>query len=243
MRTHDHVAVLAAAAFLLLAAGGGCGSDNGSLPTDGGAVPVASAEQLAGMLVTAGDLEGEWTPWERFAEWPGGKPGVIPEDQRPLLPRIEPCAEAGAAAAEAARKLTWQAFTQLHLKGADPAKNMVFVQEFLLAGDAAAIQSTFAALRDGMVACLGKQTETPDGEICTSQAAEVPAVGDDRIAERDLVDEPGGRATWDGRQALVRDGTVLMGVTVFEVMLGESTKLLGVDDLDAILTAAARKLP
>ena len=38
---------------------------------------------------------------------------------------------------------------------------MIFVQEFLLSGDPAEVESTFTALRDGLQACQG---EIPAGE-------------------------------------------------------------------------------
>lgn len=237
------MALAVSAASLLLTA---CGGGSDSPPPDKGSseTTVWSPKQLAAALVIAGDLEGDWTPWHGFDEWPGGKPGVIPKDQRPMIPTIEFCSEASEESVKAAASLTWQAYAQLDMTTPDPRANMVAVQEFLLSADPAEIETTFNALRDGMKACLGKETKYPDGEVGRTQAMEVPAYGDDRYAQRNLLDEPGGRAVWDGRYVLIREGTTLKAIQMFEIVIGKSAApLLDDKEIEAIITTIAKKMP
>lgn len=222
-----------------------------TLAACGGGAEPPTAEVLAKALVVPEDLEGDWLPDESFAEWPDGKPGVIPEDQRGMMPTIEFCEGAGEASVAAAADLTWQAFTQLNMDlpevsgaGAGNPGNMVAVQESLLAGDAADIEATFTALRDGVTACFGGPTESEDGSYTSAELA-VGDLGDDRIASRDvLLQADGAEVAWTNNTALVRKGAVLMGVNVIEVVLGADTQpVLTEENVQAILTTIADKLP
>ena len=101
------VALSGAALLLLGSCGGGGTTSAPPSPSDGpalsqGAVPTS--EQLASVLVTVDDLDGEWTvnvpPDDEAAI-----SGVVSEAQQGMLPRIEFCTRAGdesQAAADAA---------------------------------------------------------------------------------------------------------------------------------------------
>lgn len=251
MRTVLRSAMLVAAVTTLLLAA--CGSDQDSSPPgdspsagwSAGTVP--SAEQLASVLVTVDDLEGDWTSWEGPDASPTGVPGVVPEDQRGNLPRLEFCDKASDASVRAAEELDWSAFRQLNLSTPDsPRDHQVFVQEFLTAADPAETAATYVALRDGITACAGATTEYPDGEVGTSATLRVPTLGDAAVATREIVKEPSPRGTgiWDLRYVMVRDGPVLMSVQLGEVTVGDEVEtLINGQVLDDILTRIDRKLP
>ena len=163
---------------------------------------MPTPEQLAGALVTTDDYDGTWTvnvpPDEQAAT-----DGVVTEDQQAMLPRIELCAAAGEESRAAADALRWQAFRQLDQSEEDPIDmaagdrrgHLVFVQEFLRAGDPDEVATTFDALRDGMRACTG---DFPAGEEGpgTVEPVVVAEVGDDRYAELTTMEEAGGGAYW-----------------------------------------------
>lgn len=248
--------LLVAATSLLIAA---CGSDQVSSPPgdsdsagpsagagwSAGTVPTA--EQLASVLVTVDDLEGDWTSWEGPDASPTGVPGVVPEDQRGNLPRLEFCDRADDASVRAAEQLEWVAFRQLNLTTPDaPRDHQVFVQEFLAAAEPTETAATYDALRDGFEACAGATTDYSDGVVGTSERLRVRALGDAAVATRQVVKEPSprGPAIWDLRYVVVRDGPVLMSVQLGEVTVGgEVETLITSHVLDDILTAVDRKLP
>lgn len=238
------------AVVLVLAACAGGGSENAqpSAAWPEGSIPTA--EQLASALITEADLEGEWTvnvpPDEEAAV-----SGVVPEDQREMLPQLQLCDEASAEAREAVESLQWQAFRQLNMTSADPidfaagdrSGHMLFAQEYLLAGDPAEIEATFAQMREGTQACMGEQSAAEDGETVVSEPLEIPAIGEDRFGELDTVEEPGGGANWYLNNAFVRDGPVLMWVDVAEIIAGEGLEPeLSRAEIDTILTTAAAKV-
>jgi hypothetical protein len=214
----------------------GAGWDEGTVPTP---------EQLASVLVAPEDLEGDWTV--KMPEVEGTEaPGVVPEEQRGNLPRIRFCKEAPPGAKAVAQRLEWEAFMQLGMVSPDPRNSQVFTQEFLLAAEPAEVESMFAALQEGMEACAGRKTEYPDGETGRTEELPVPTLGEAAYGSREVVEEasPRGPAIWDLRYVLVRDGAVLMSVQVGDVYVGEDAEpRLTDDDVDAILTAVAQKLP
>lgn len=199
------------------------------------------------MLVTVDDLEGDWTSWEGPDASPTGVPGVVPEDQRGNLPRLEFCDRASDAAVRAAEQLEWAAFRQLNLTTPDaPREHQVFVQEFLAAAEPTETAATYDALRDGFKACAGSTTDYSDGVVGTSGKLRVLALGDAAVATRQIVKEPSPRGTgiWDLRYVMVRDGPVLMSVQLGEVTVGPEVKaMFDHHVVDDILTRIDRKLP
>lgn len=209
-------------------------------PSPGG--PVPSAADLAGHLVTPADLGSDWTLWEGFADWPGGEPGVVPDDQRALLPKLELCPSAGEEAAALAADLPWQAFTQLRQETDDPFATMVVAQELLLADEPDRTAQTFTTLRDGLTSCLTENQSSGDWEIGRTERLEVPAVGEDRYAERSSALDAEARR--DSRLVLVKDGAVLMAVRIDEVLISPDAEAgLPQETVDAVVTAMANKLP
>lgn len=211
---------------------------------------VPTAEQLASVLVTVDDYDGEWTE-NLPPEAQGGTPGVVPEEQQEMLPRIELCGKAGAASRAAAEGLRWQAFRQLDQAEEDPIDmaagdrvgHMIFVQQFLTSDDPAETETTFDALRDGMQACQGR---IPAGEEGPGKAEPmtVPEVGDDRYGELTTIEEAGGGAVWLLHNTLVRQGPVLMDLQVVDIVAGEGERpAFTSQDIDRFLTTAVGKLP
>ena len=192
----------------------------------------SAAAEVAALLVTAEDLGDRWSelvpdPDVSFED------GVVTDENREWLPRLEFCPAASAESQEAARNLPWQAFRQLNYDtgmaqptaeptpGSPPMQHhLVFLQEFLLRGDADDIEETYAALAAGMEACTDQTIEYPDGEIGRGEPFDVPALGDGSTGTRQLVAEPGAArraATWDLRNVLVRDGEYLVSLSFAEI--------------------------
>ncbi len=246
------VALSGAALLLLGSCGGGGTTSAPPSPSDGpassqGAVPTS--EQLASVLVTVDDLDGEWTvnvpPDDEAAI-----SGVVSEAQQGMLPRIEFCTRASDESQAAADALRWQAFRQLDQSEEDPIDmaagdrvgHLIFVQEYLLAADPAEIATTFDALRDGMRACLGR---IPAGEEGPGRAEPmtIPEVGDDRYAVLTTLAEAGGGATWLLHESVVRQGAVLMDLQVVDIVMGDGVEpAFTAEDIGTFLTTAIRPL-
>lgn len=207
------------------------------------ASPVPSAAELADHLVTPADLGPGWTPWEGFTAWPGGKPGVIPDDQRALLPKLPLCPNAGEEAVALAEGLQWQAFTQLHQETSNPFATMVVAQQLLLADEPDRTAATFATLRDGLTSCLTENLPAGEWEIGRGERLEVPAVGEDRYAERTSGFDAG-EARRDTRLVLVQDGPVLMAIRIDEVLISpDAEATLPPETINALISTMANKLP
>jgi hypothetical protein len=247
-------AVLALALVVLLLAGcAGDGSDSAPYPQGSSSATtraVPTPEQLAAVLVTADDYDGAWTvsvpPDEQATV-----SGVVTEAQQEMLPRIELCEEASEESRAAADALRWQAFRQLDeaednpidMAAGDRQGHVIFVQEFLMAGDPDELATTFEALRDGLRACEG---DLPSGEEGpgTVEPMAVPEVGDDRFGELTTVQEAGGGAYWLLHHTLVRQGSVLMSVQVVDIVMGRQARpAFTAEDIDTFLTTAVDKLP
>jgi hypothetical protein len=219
---------------------GGCGGGAGE--------PVVSPERLASSLVTADDLEGDWTV---TAPPPGaGVPasGVVPPELRDAFPGIELCERASAASRAALDGLRWKAFREIkrtEQDTIDPPEDLtgriVFVQEFLTSDTPGEVETTFGLLRDGMRACLG---DIPAGEEGpgTAVAMPVPEVGDGRYGVLTTFEEAGGWAEWRVHNALVRRGGVLMLMGVVEIRAGVEPRYT-VGDVGGFVTTAVDRLP
>lgn len=239
---------------LLMAVLPACGDQS---PAGSGA-GARSPEKLAAALVTEKELGDGWTilaPPET-----GDRSGVISDADRDKLPRMEFCAKASEESTKAVDALEWDAFRQLNLATATdssqpteresgdrtrPQHHIVFVQEFLMSGDAAGISKTYDALASGIRACWGEVTKYPDGEVGSSQALDVPAIGEARLGTRDIVTEPGPAGEtgiWDIRNVIARDGDVLVAVTIAEITTPKVTPVIGDSEIEDILTTIAGKL-
>jgi hypothetical protein len=227
--------VLALAASPVVAS---CGSDDATPPT---------AEQLAERLVGADTFAGVWTVSRGPDDGSDMSSGVIPEDQRDLLPGIELCDAAGADAKAAADSLTWLAYRQLDLDVDDPINppadrsgHMVFVQQFLTAGERDALAATFEQLRAGSDACLGPIEATDEGPG-EAAAMPVPEVGDARFGVLTTIAEAGDWAEWRLYDAFVLDGDVLMSFVVVDIRAGDGIEpYYSIDDIDQMIAIAAQ---
>jgi hypothetical protein len=233
---------MAVVAIMAVALVGACGSDDSeaSIPT---------AEQLASVLVTEDDYPGDWTINEGPEGSEAALSGVVPEDQRELLPTIELCDAASPESRAAAEGVRWMAFRQLDLAVDDPIQppddrsgHMVFVQEFLLSGEPDEIEATFELIREGMEACLG---DIPAGDEGPGTAEEmtIPDVGDDRYGVLTTFEEAGGWAEWRLHDALVRQDAVLMLLNVVDIRAGEGVEpYYSIDTVGEMIETAVDKL-
>lgn len=240
------IAALAVSTLVGCAGQGGGGAAPTTSPSGTTApsatAPVPSAAELAGFLVEPADLGPDWTPWEGFEAWPDGEPGVIPDDQRELVPTITLCPSAGEEAVALAEGLQWEAFTQLHQETSTPFDTMVVAQQLLLADEPDRTAETFATLRDGLTSCLTENLPAGDWEIGRGERLEVPAVGEDRYAERTSGFDAEARR--DTRLMLVKDGPVLMAIRIDEVLISpDAEAALPAETVNALVTTMADKLP
>jgi hypothetical protein len=152
------------------------------------------------------------------------------------------CAKASPASRKAATGLKWEAFTQHHYAtGSD--RHLVFLQEFLLSDRASDVRRTFDLLAAGTRACAGDSSVTPDGETITQGPLDLPALGQDRLGSRQTVAEPGQgpTTTWDIRSVVVRDGTVLIGITFAEIVEPGVPKIFSDAQAADLMTTIVRK--
>ena len=229
-------AILSAAlAFSLVLAG--CGDETGpstspdgdasGTPTSQAAGALPDPAQLAGMLTTAEALGEGWTPQPPPDGAAVETPGVVPEEERRNLPRPEFCDAATAESKQAAEDLAWEAVRIFTLPlDEDPRNHQVFVQEFLLADDESAIDTTYAALAEGFAACETAETDYGDGVVGRTVPMPPTTLGTESIGVHELVEEPSprGPAIWDLRSVLAHDGPVLVWVQLGEVRVGENVQ-------------------
>ena len=227
---------------------GACGSEGSESASSQGAVPTA--EVLASSLVTEDDFAGQWTV-NRQPDSPTATPGVVSESQQEMLPKIEFCPQASDESRSAAEALRWHAFRQLDQSEEDPVDmaagdrvgHLIFVQEYLLSGDPGEVETTFDALRDGMLACQGDIPAGQEGPG-RSEPMTIPDVGDDRYGELTTIEEGGGGAYWLLHNSLVRQGPVLMDLQVVDIVMGEGVQpAFTTEDIATFLTTAVDKLP
>lgn len=229
-------------ATTLLTVAVGCSSSNES-PTK-----VLSAQELADSLLVGKDLEGTWT----LNEAPDGADlstsGIIDDMNRDKLPQLELCDKASQASRDAVKAIEWGAFRQIDKTVDDPIKppkdregHMVFVQEWLASGDTDELESIFGDVETAFTECLG---DIPAGEEGpgTITNVEIEPIGDQRIAALAQFEEAGGVGTWNIYSVFVRYGTVLMGMTAVDIILGDLPAELGLSDLNSILSAALSKI-
>lgn len=209
---------------------------------------IRSADEIADSLLTDEDLSGNWT----LNTGPDGAAlpasGVITDVERPMLPQVELCEEAGQVARDAIDSVKWQGFRQLDKVVDDPIDppadregHMEFVQQFLMSGEPDEVESLFNDIASGYKECLG---ELPAGEEGPGIVTEldIESVGDQRIAALARIEEAGGGGMWNIYSVLVREGAVLMSITAVDIVLGDLEAEMDVADLNAMLSTAASKI-
>jgi hypothetical protein len=224
-----------------------CGEDTTEPETASGGRPAA---EVAALLVAPESL-GEG--WSTLVD-PGGdvdfETGIVTDDNRSYLPRVEVCPNADEDAAKAATQVEWQAFRQYTYDtgmpevteptpGVRPQHHLVFVQEFLLSDDQASVAETYDALAAGFAACPSGETTSPDGETIITRPMTAPEVGDAATALRTTVTEPGGGGgpVWDLRNVIWRDADLLVAVTVAEIASPKIERVLDEAAVQGILDA------
>lgn len=231
--------MVGAVAVLTVGALTSCGSN------DATAVPTPT--ELAAKLVTSDDLQGDWVMFEGPGDDQVLDPsGILTEEQRALVPSFELCDRASDEAKGVASTLLPIVFRQMDLKVDDDLQppfdrsgHMIFMQQFLYAGEPDEMARSFELVRDGMIACFG---EIPAGEEGPGRASElaVPEVGDDRLGVLMTIEEAGGWAEWRIYEVLTRDGPVLMKFVVVDIRAGEDPYFTTEEFGDMARTAAAK---
>ncbi len=240
------MAAIGAAVLMLPACGAGGADTEVPTPTPAwsqGAIPTTA--ELASVLLTGDELPGQWRSTH-------GGPGIFVF-----------CPQASAESIQAADALTWQADVQLDqdpdgataTPNQSPTEPIITVNQWLLAEEPTQVEATFTALRDGIEACYGPSTMTSTGVVGTAEGAPlvatpmtVPEVGEDRIGEFDTYPEGFPGSAHAGSPAylhttIIRDGPVLMAINIAEEDASPTDQQLTPDDIDAIITTAAAKLP
>lgn len=207
-----------------------------------------TSEDLAAALVDVGDFEGEWTIDLGPDEETQPLSGVVTDEQRDLLPSIDLCDAASDEADAVVDRLEWKAFRQLN-RSVDDSVNLptdreghiVFVQEFLLSGAARDLAADFDALRSGLDSCLGDIPAGEEGPGFVS-AVSLSDVGDQRAGFLYEIGEAGGSGTWYVYSVLVREGDVLLSMTVADVVMGDLEPIIDLPSVDEMIRVAVDKL-
>jgi len=208
---------------------------------------VLSTQELADGLLVADDLEGTWNlnPGPEGADL--SKTGIIDDTNRDKLPQFQVCEAASQASREAVNSIEWQAFRQIDKKVDNEIKppkdregHMIFVQEWLASGESDELELVFNDISAAFKECLG---EIPAGEEGPGTVTEVDIepIGDQRVAALTQFAEAGGVGTWNIYSVFIRAGTVLMGATAVDIVMGDLEPELKLADLDEILSTALSK--
>lgn len=205
---------------------------------------VLTTEELAGTLLEPGDLSGKWTVNTGPEGADLSTSGVITDANRDQLPQFEVCEKAGADSRAALNGLRWQAFRQVDRTVDDPLDppkdregHMEFVQQWLLSGDADELATLFDTIEPAFTECHGDIPAGEEGPGTVVEALIKPA-GDQHVAALTRIEEAGGIGTWNIYTVFVRAGTVLMGLTVVDIVLGDLPTEIEIPDVDRIVEAA-----
>ena len=153
--------VLIGAAVLVLPACGAGDADT-EVPTPApawsqGAVPTPT--QLASVLLTDGDLPGQWSTPRAV-----GHLRALPQASAESIQAADGLTLAGR---RPTRPDPRRGHRHLHREPVDAP--IITVDEWLLAEDPTQVEATFTALRDGIEACDGPSSMTADGVVGTAE--------------------------------------------------------------------------
>ena len=218
-----------------------------ALVSCGGDESIPTAQKLSESLIALDDFDGEWALFAGPEDDQQLDPsGILTDEQRELVPSFDLCDRASDEAKNVAETLQPIVFRQMDLAvddAIDPpfdrTGHMVFVQQFLYAGEPDEIEESFDLVRSGMVECLG---EMPAGEEGPGFAEdlEVPEVGDDRLGVLITMGEAGGWAEWRIHGVFMRDGPVLMNFVVVDIRADDDPYFTTEEFGDMVRTAAAK---
>ena len=240
-RRSARVALLLSAAMLV-----SCGEDTTEPEPAPGGRPAA---EVAALLVPPESLGEGWSTQTNPGADADFEDGVVTDENRKYLPRVELCATADEESAKNAKQVEWQAFRQYTYDtgmpppteptpGVRPQHHLVFVQELLLSDDETTVADTYDALAASLEACPSGATTSPDGESIVTRPMKAPDLGDAATATRTTVSEPGGGgAVWDLRNVFWRDGDLLVAVTVAEIASPGIERVLDEAAVDKVLDA------
>lgn len=209
---------------------------------------VFSTQELADRLLVASDLEGTWKSNTGPAGANLSTTGIIDDANRDKLPQFELCDKVSQESRDALKVVEWQAFRQVDKEVDNPITppkdregHMIFVQEWLVSGESNELELIFNDISGAFKECLG---DIPTGEEGPGQITEVEIepIGDQRVAALAQFEEAGGVGTWNIYSVFIRAGTVLMGATAVDIVMGDLEPELKIADLDKILSTALSKL-
>lgn len=221
----------------------GCSSPSSRSPRE-----VRSTQQLADALVVPADLDGKW----KLNTGPEGADlsttGVIDDSNRDKLPHMELCDTASQASIDAMNRIEWQAFRQIDQTVENPIKppndregHMIFVQEWLASANANSLETIFGKVSTAFTDCLGDVPAGEEGPGTITEVAIKP-IGDQRVAALARFGEAGGIGTWNVYSVFIRAGTVLMGLTAVDIVMGDLQPEMTLEVLDHILSTALSKV-
>lgn len=205
----------------------GCGDEDVAVPTP---------DELLQRTVTAADLGDPW----RSA--PESEPQIITDDNRGDLATLDVCADASEDDRRLATELAWQVIGAAgYVTDPVPAFTPTLTAS-LLADDPAMIRDTFETLRTAMTGCLPTSTVIIDAGEFEVTELDISSVGDDRFGVRyRQTDQPEGNDRWDLRHVIVREGPILMWLSLIEITPSADAM---VDDaeFDAAIVVATSRL-
>ena len=221
----------------------GCSSPPSRSPRE-----VRSTQQLADALVVPADLGGTW----KLNAGPEGADlsttGVIDDSNRDKLPQMQLCDTASQASIDAMNRIGWQAFRQIDQAVENPIKppndregHMIFVQEWLTSAKADSLKPIFDDVSTAFTDCLGDVPAGEEGPGTITEVAIKP-IGDQRVAALARIGEAGGVGTWNIYSVFIRAGTVLMGLTAVDIVMGDLQPEMTLEVLDHILSTALSKV-
>lgn len=203
---------------------------------------------LAESLLTVEDLDGPWSVNQGPADVRLPESGVITDAEREFLPRMDLCDAASDASKDTIDSLAWEAFRQFDLAVDDPVDvprdregHIVFAQEFLMSGSSSDLSDALVRLSDGLDACVGDIPAGEEGPGTLTRFDPAP-VGDQRIGALYTIGEAGGAGTWYVYVVFVRSGSVLVSLSVADVVLGDLDPLIDRSAVDAITATAVDKI-
>lgn len=216
----------------VLAAGlSACGSDGSTATTTTAAPSTTAVSELKAKLLTVDELvgvDGEWTVMT----------DMTPDDMGSL--GESPCPD-GALADDIVERL--RPTDAVIFEPSD--SSMRGVQELILSGDPAQLESDLAAVFGSSETCVGEQYEVPGtGEKVQYDLVDVAELGDQRIVARITAFEPPDfTTTWRGHMAVVRVGGVAIMLNEFEILDSPDTEAaMSDDEFVTLLEAAVAKL-
>ena len=219
--------ITAFTATALAIAAAGCGEEEVIVPT---------AEELVQRTVTAADLG---DPWRSIPE---AEPQVITDETRGDLATLDVCADASEDDRRRATELPWQVIGAAGYVTDPPPTFTPTLTASLLADDPASIRDTFEMLQTAMTACLPTSTVLTDAGEFEVTELDTSSVGEDRFGVRyRQTDQPEGNDRWDVRHVILREGPILMWLSVIEITASAETV---VDDaeFDAAIVVATSRL-